>query len=60
MIDEYQEIIGKIQLELSIVQFDMVHLNCDDLKSALVRITREHTYRLLNVLINNHRAECYK
>lgn len=60
LITDFQDIVGQIQLELSVVQFDMIHLNCDDLKSALIRITREHVMRLLGVLIKNHRAECHK
>lgn len=49
-----------IQLELSIVEFDMIFLMCDDLKAALVKITRAHILKLLNVLIHGHRAECKK
>lgn len=51
----FQSIIHQIQLELSIVEFDMIFLMCDDLKTALIRITREHMARLVNVLIKNHR-----
>jgi hypothetical protein len=59
-INEFQAIVTNIQLELSVVEFDMIYLMCDDLKSAMVRITREHIMRLLNVLIENHRNECNK
>ena len=51
---------SKIKLELSVLEFDMIYLMCDDLKTALVRITRQHLQRLLDVLITNHRTECHK
>lgn len=59
-IGKYQKIVSTIKLELSVLEFDMIYLMCDDLKSALVRITRQHLQRLLDVLINNHRTECHK
>jgi hypothetical protein len=57
-IAEFQSVVANIQLELSDVEFDMIYLMCDDLKSALVRITRQHIFKLLNVLITKHRNEC--
>lgn len=57
-ISEFQQVVSNIQTELSVVEFDMIFLMCDDLKSALVRITREHIFKLLNVLISKHRNEC--
>ena len=47
-------------MELGVVEFDMIYLMTDDLKSALIKITRQHILKLLNVLIDNHRAECKK
>jgi hypothetical protein len=47
-------------MELGVVEFDMIYLMSDDLKSALIKITRQHIFKLLNVLIDNHRAECKK
>ena len=57
-IGEYQKTVSEIQLEISIVEFDMIYLICDDLKSSLVKITRQHILKLLNVLITAHRNEC--
>lgn len=59
-IGRLQSIVADIQVELSVIEFDMIYLMCDDLKSALVRITREHIYKLLDILITNHRNECNK
>ncbi|CAF0708408.1 unnamed protein product [Brachionus calyciflorus] len=59
-INEFQAIVANIQIELSVVEFDMIYLMCDDLKSALIRITREHIFKLMNVLITKHRNECKK
>ena len=59
-ISQFQALVYDIQLEISDVEFDMIYLMCDDLKSALVRITRQHIYKLLNVLITKHRNECNK
>jgi len=56
----FQEVISQIQRELSVVEFDMIFLMCDDLKIALTRITREHMDRLVNVLIDKHRINCKK
>ena len=59
-IQSFQDIITQIQRELSVVEFDMILLMCDDLKIALIRITREHMNRLIEVLIRNHRLESHK
>jgi dynein heavy chain, axonemal len=59
-INKYQSIISDIKLELNIIEFNMIYLICDDLKTALIKITRDHMYRLLNVLITKHRSECNK
>ncbi len=59
-ISYFQDIVSQIQRELSVVEFDMIFLMCDDLKIALTRITRELMTRLINVLIHNHRINCNK
>ena len=56
----FQDIVSKIQRELSVVEFDMIFLMCDDLKIALIRITRQHMARLIDVLIKNHRKESHQ
>lgn len=38
----------------------MIYLICDDLKSSLIKITRSHILKLLNVLITSHQTECQK
>ena len=59
-IGKFQETVSQIQRELSNVQFDMIYLTCDDLKTGLIKTTREHINKLLSVLVVNHRTECKK
>lgn len=56
----FQDIIAQIQRELSVIEFDMIFLMCDDLKIALIRITKEHMNRLIEVLNRSHREESHK
>ena len=55
---KYEEVVKVIQLELTVVEFHMIYLICDDLKSALIRIARKHIETLVQVLIKKHHNEC--
>ena len=55
---KYEDAVKVIQLELSTVEFDMIYLMCDDLKSALIRIGRKHIETLMHVLTDKHHNEC--
>lgn len=59
-IAKFEKIIASIQREMGIVEFDMIYLICDDLKSSLVKIAKEHKGKLVGELINQHVTECKK
>jgi hypothetical protein len=54
---KFDLIIASIQREMGIVEFDMIYLICDDLKSSLVKIAKEHKGKLVSELINRHVTE---
>ncbi len=57
---KYEEVVKVIQVELTIVEFNMIYLICDDLKSALIRMARKHVETLMRVLTEKHHNECKK
>ncbi|XP_033102995.1 dynein heavy chain 12, axonemal-like isoform X1 [Anneissia japonica] len=57
MIEEFQQIARKIMNLDSIIRFDMIRLDCEDLKKGLADKARGYASMLLDQVASNHRKE---